>query len=193
MAQILNSDWARIYGDKDSGIWVAPKGTTLPTDLSMAFDPAFECIGWLNEDGIGFSVEKDVTDFNGYQGGGLVRRKVGKVTQKFTFTAWEESALVLSLVHADQEWTFSGTGADRIAKMNFAENQTRTVERAVIVDLQDGPYWKRYVLSALDVTFQGDVSHTNNEITGYSFEGAVIDGAVAELITNSPGVLAAAP
>ena len=33
-------------------IWVAPKGSTLPTDTATALDAAFKCLGYCSDDGL---------------------------------------------------------------------------------------------------------------------------------------------
>ena len=33
-------------------IWVAPVGSTLPTDATTALDAAFKCLGYASEDGV---------------------------------------------------------------------------------------------------------------------------------------------
>ena len=106
-----NSDFARIYGDMDTGVWLAPKGSTLPTTIKTDPVAPFAAAGWLEGD-ISMGIEKDVKEFNALQGGSLVRKKVGRVTQTITFTCLEETALVLGLVYADQAITVTGVRAE---------------------------------------------------------------------------------
>lgn len=185
----VNSDFARVYGDMGTGVWVAPKGSTLPTTLTD--DPTgFKPLGWLHEDGIDLNVEKAVKEFNALQGGSLVRKKVGKVGQTFKFQCLEETALVLGLVHADQAVTVTSG----VARINIGDNQNRTVERSIVVDTFDGSVQKRIAISAADLTFQGTISLSkNDDITGYVFEATILAGAAAYMLTNSPGVIASTP
>lgn len=192
MAYTENSDFARVYGDMETGVWLADKGSTLPTTIKT--DPAapFEAAGWLGDDGISLSIEKDKTEFNALQGGALIRKKINKVTQTITFVCLEESALVLGLVYAGQKFTYTGVGADAVAKQNITENQNRTVEKALVIDTVDGDVWDRYCFSAADITFQGEIQLANlEEMRLYQFEATVVAGAEAYHLTNSPGVLAA--
>lgn len=184
---VAHSDFARVYGDMGTGVWVAPKGSTLPTTLAADPDAAFQPLGWLHPDGMTLSIDKDVKDFNALQGGSLIRRRVGKVNQKFTFIALEETALVLGLVHAGQEVTVT-TGT---AKIDIATDQAKTVERSLVVDMFDGTYQKRFAISAADITFQGEIQLSkNDELTAYKFEASILAGATAYMLTNSPGVVA---
>lgn len=46
----------------EGAIFVAPAGTTVPTDANSALDPAFKCLGYVTDDGI--------TEPNAYDAGG---------------------------------------------------------------------------------------------------------------------------
>lgn len=187
MAYESHSDYARIYADLGTGVWLAPKGTTLPTTLTTDPEAPFKAVGWLSADtGITLSVDKDVKEFNALQGGSLIRRKVGKVTQKFKFACLEETAQVLQLVFADQAVTVT-TG---VAKINIAANQTKTVERSMVIDAFDGAVQKRIAVSAADITFTGEIPlATAEDLTVYEFEATILAGAEAYMLTNSPGVI----
>ena len=58
----------RSYGDLASGVYVAPKGTTLPTDVTTALNASFIDLGWLHEDGIQESQTADNVEFTAWQG-----------------------------------------------------------------------------------------------------------------------------
>lgn len=193
MAYTSNRENGRVFGDIGTGVWVAPKGTTLPTTLTE--DPeGFEPFGWLSDDGIQRSVEKDVQEYNALQGGSLIRKKVSTVTQTYTFTCLEESALVLGLVNSGQEITVTGTGAEAVARQNINEGQNVTVERALVIDAVDGDIRERTVLSAVDITFQGEVAIAHNEdMRMYEFEASLLAGAEAYVMSNAPGVTGVVP
>ena len=55
-------------GVKGGYVFSAPEGTTLPTDIETALDPAFKCLGFISEDGYVETVEEDsndIVDMNG--------------------------------------------------------------------------------------------------------------------------------
>lgn len=180
MAKVYDN--IRIYGDLDSGVWVAPKGTTLPTALD-APGVDFTEVGWLSEDGIGFDRSTDAVSHRAYQGATLVRRKKTSVEDTFTFQCLEETAVVLGLYYAGQEPTVA-TG---VATINVS-NQTASDERAFVVDVVDGDYTKRYVVPVGSVE-GGSVAHSNSEMTVYEFT-VTIQGDY-DIITDSPGVAGA--
>lgn len=189
MAYTENRENVRVYGDMDTGVWIAPVGSTLPTDLTT--DPAepFEAAGWLSDDGIKLEVDKDIEEYNALQGGSLVRKKVSKVTQKVTFQCLEETATILSLVHSGAAVTKTATGA-AFASQDFGSDQARTVERALVIDAVDGEFRERRLMSAADITFMGEINLAHNtEMRVFAFEATLLAGSVATLMTNSPGVL----
>lgn len=49
-------------GVKGGYVFSAPTGTTLPTDIETALDTAFECLGFISEDGYVETVEEDSND-----------------------------------------------------------------------------------------------------------------------------------
>lgn len=177
MAKVYDN--IRIYGDLDSGVYVAPKGTTLPTDLDTPAD--FTELGWLSEDGISVDRSEEATTHRAYQGGTIVRRKKTSVEDSFTFQCLEETATVLGLYYAGA----TPTVQDGVAKIEV-KNQTRTDERAWVVDVVDGNVKKRYVVPVGTVS-TGSVVHSNSEMTVYEFT-VTIQGDY-EVITNSPGVV----
>ncbi len=191
MAYTSVSDNVRVYGDDQTGVWVAPKGTTLPTDLTTDPGAGFKALGWLSAEGIALNVDKDIKEFNALQAGALVRTKVGKVVQKFTFTCYEDTATILGLMFSGQTFTKVGTGSAAHAEMNFGANQNATTIRAFVVDAVDGAYRDRYIISAGDCTFTGEVFIAkNDDLRQVKFEVKVIADAVSKKLTNSPGVMA---
>ncbi len=55
-------------GVKGGYIFSAPEGTDLPTDIKTKLDPAFECLGFISEDGYVETVDEDsddIVDING--------------------------------------------------------------------------------------------------------------------------------
>jgi hypothetical protein len=177
-------DNIRIYGDLDSGVWVAPKGTEGPADLDAP--TGFEELGWLSEDGISFERSEDATTHRAYQGATIVRRKKTSVEDSFTFQCLEETAETLGLYYSGQTPVVTGTGESAIATITVAD-QARSDERAFVVDVVDGDVVKRYVIPSATVS-GGTVAHSNADMTVYEFTGT-IQGDYT-IITNSPGVVA---
>lgn len=169
---------ARIYGDKASGVWVADKGTTGPTDLST---PAgFVELGWLSEDGISFDREEDATSHRAYQGATLIRRKTNSVEDSFTFQCLEETADVLGLYYKGATPSVSAG----VATISVTD-QAKQDDRAFVVDVVDDTVTKRYVIASASVS-GGSIAHSNSELTVYEFT-ATIQGDY-KILTNATAV-----
>ena len=180
MAKVYDN--IRVYGDLESAVYVAPKGSTLPTDLNEPAAPLVE-LGWLSEDGINENRSEDVQTFRAYQGGTIVRRKKTSVEDSITFQCLEETATVLGLRYAGVE-PVQGSG---VATITVA-NQTKDDPRAFVVDVVDGDYTKRYVIP-VGYVGTGSVVHSNSAMTVYEFT-VTIQGDY-DIITDSPGVVGA--
>lgn len=174
-------DNIRVYGDLDSAVYVAAKGSTLPTTLDAPAAPFTE-VGWLAEDGITEERSEDATTFRAYQGGTIVRRKKTSVEDSITFQCLEETATVLGLRYAGQAATVA-TGVATIT----VKDQTKDDTRAFVIDVVDGDYTKRYVIATGSVG-SGSVVHSNSAMTIYEFT-VTIQGDYT-IITDSPGVVA---
>lgn len=153
----------RIYGDDAGGVWVAPKGTTGPTDLA-APGVGFVEAGWLSEDGVDLDRNESINDFFGWQGGAIVRSKRTSVKDSFHFVCLEETATTLGLYYAGVSPT-TGTGVDHFA----ITDQTKSDERAWVVDFFDGDIQKRLVVPSGEVTARATVPHKNSDLTMYDF------------------------
>lgn len=173
-------DNVRVYGDLDSAVYVADKGSTLPEDLSAPGD-GFTELGWLSEDGIGDNRSEDAQTFRAYQGGTIVRRKTTSVEDTITFQCLEETATVLGLRYAGQEPEV----ADGVARIKV-QNQTAENARAFVIDVTDNGITKRYAIPVGHVG-TGAVAHSNSAMTVYEFT-ITIQGDY-EIITDSPGVV----
>lgn len=200
MAYTDNAEFARIYGDQGTGVWITKTGKVLEAGLPTALktDPgvAFAAAGWLGEDGIGLNIDKDIKEFNALQGGKLIKKKTLKVTQTVTFVMLEETALTLGLVYAEAGITVTGAGTlldPKVARQNISDNQTKTIERSLVIDNVDGDTWDRYCIEAADLTFKGEiVLSKNDDIRAFKIEATILDGAAYHL-TNSAGVTAGYP
>jgi hypothetical protein len=83
-----NYDNIRVYADDATAVWLAPKGTVMPTTLE-APGAAFEEVGWLSEDGITEGRSVEVTKVKAFQGGKTVRSRPKSTERTLKFTALE--------------------------------------------------------------------------------------------------------
>lgn len=177
-----NADNVRIYGGLDDAVWIAPLGTTLPTDLVLELPSPWVELGWLAEDGIPLSMTTDVQSFRGHQGGSLLRRKVVSTEKGISFTALEESPVVWKLYYGagDPVETEAGSGVARVDLPESVGSQSY----AAVVQLNDEDVTKFLCVERLDIGDREDVAHSGTDLTGYGISGSIIGDAY--LLTNAP-------
>lgn len=152
------------YGGDASGVWVAPKGTTGPTDLTAPSAPHKE-LGWLSEDGVSVARDEDRQTFRAHQGGKIVKRKTASVDESIKFQCLETNAVVLGLLYKGATPTIT-TG---VARYTVA-NQTVNDERSWVVDeIGDDGSTLRYVIPNGTVGLTADIVFKTDEMTVYEF------------------------
>lgn len=181
-----HAEWARIYGDLGTGIWLAPEGTDLPEGLELDPGAPFVPSGWLEDSGIEMETSKDQTKINALQGGTLIKQRVGKVEKSISFTTLEDSALVAELAYMNKVEVTGG-----IAKQEIGLDQARSARRVMLVDAVEGNVVDRHACALVEVTFTGTVKLADlGGVRAHKFEATPIGSVIR--ITNSPGMLAVA-
>lgn len=175
-----NLDNIRIYDGEAGAVFVAPKGTTGPTDLT-APPAGFAEVGWISEDGIDESLDQSAEVFRAWQGAKVVRRKVTQSERTFRFQALEENLVTHGLKYRGQTPTIVGEVARTEVK-----NQTAQDTRAWVFDVLDGDVHKRFVVPSGDYTMTGAIQYRNSSMTIHEFE-VTPTGDYIEL-TNDPAI-----
>lgn len=182
---VATKDLANILGGggDDSAVWVAAKGSTLPTTLADPVSP-FESVGWLSTDGVSFGRSEDRNVFRGHQGGAIVKRKTASVDDTFKFQCLETTALTLGLLYKGRTPTVA-TGVATIT----VTNQAVPDERAWVIDefLDDGSVM-RYVIPVGSAELTAEVAWKTDDMTVYEFTVGVNGDYF--VITDAPAVVA---
>ncbi len=143
----------RLYGDLENSVWVAPKGSTMPTALTALAAP-FNEVGWISEDGVTEAIEQSDETFRAWQGATVVRKSITSSDRTFTFSALETNAVTQGLKYRGQVPTVA-TGVSKIT----VKDQTKNDERAWVIDLFDGEFQKRYVIPKGFYVISGEQAH----------------------------------
>jgi hypothetical protein len=86
-------------------VYVAPKGTTLPSDATTALGNSFTCLGFVSEEGLTNNNEMDVSEIKAW-GGVIVYRSLNGLNDNFTLALIEsENVDVLKNVYGDTNVT----------------------------------------------------------------------------------------
>jgi len=168
----VNAELARIFGSDIDAIHLAPLGTTLPTTIDGALDPAFEDVGWLNGDGITESLTGSVEKKRGHQGNGVVRTRINEPGTTVTFVALETKAQTNELRYHEK----TAATATGVRKATRGPGQ-RISKRAAVIDIfdaDDTTVKERYAIPVLEIAPNGDKQMTAAEIAAYPFIGEII-------------------
>lgn len=88
-------------------LFVAPAGTTVPTDASSALDPAFANLGYVSDEGLVNGIETDVEDVFAW-GGDNVLSDQTTFMEMFTFNLIETNVEVAKLYYGEDNVTVDG-------------------------------------------------------------------------------------
>ena len=174
----VNSELARIFGSDSDAIYLAPLGTTLPTTIDGALDPAFEDIGWLHADGITETLTGSKGVIRGHQGQGVVRTTMSESGTTFGFHALESKPLTKKLRYYEKNVDTATAG---VRKVTRSAGQRVSAMAAVIdvFDADDVTVKERHVIERLEITPDGDRVYTGTDIAGFPFMGEVIGDYVS--------------
>ena len=181
-------DAIRVYGDLDSEVFWAPKGSTLPTSITTDPTDPFWAFGWLSEDGVSLSVSTDVEKFKGWQGGTTLRTKVTSTEKTVTVQALQETPGVTGLYYGHGDATVTGSGATALARIDLPES-IPTIEGAAVFKFVDAGVQKWLCCELVQISDRGEVAHQNSSMTLYEFTLEIIGDSY--ILTNAPAYLEA--
>lgn len=144
-------------------VYVAPAGTTLPTDATTALDEAFVNLGYVSEDGLVESIETDTTDITAW-GGDTVLSGQTSFSATYTVNLLETSPEVMKLLYGEDNVTASG---DALTSVNVTAD---VLDKCVVVfevALTGGRIERIVLPSAQIVDRSGEVSYTDGEAIVY--------------------------
>lgn len=145
-------------------VFVAPKGTTLPTDATTALDVTkFVCLGYVSEDGLTNNNEMDVSAIKAW-GGAIVYRSLTELDDNFALTLIEsENTNVLKAVYGDSNVTTDGNGTIKV-EVKAEDPQ----ERVWVFDLAlRGNRAKRIVIPDGAITGREAITYNDSDAIGY--------------------------
>jgi hypothetical protein len=144
-------------------IYMAPIGSTIPTDAETALDAAFACLGYVSEDGVTNSNSPSTENIRAW-GGDNVLNLTTERPDTFQFTLIETLNVdVLKLVYGADNVT--GTLATGIT---VKANNNEQDEFILVIDMiARGGALKRVVIPDASVSEVGDITYTDDEAVGY--------------------------
>lgn len=151
-------------------MFVAPLGTTLPTDNTTALDAAFLNMGYLGEDGITFSDSADVTshpDMNG----DTIDTSQGAVEKSFTVVFVEIKKDTLAITRGSENVT------DANGMITAHDKGPSDEAHAVVFELllKNGRKWRR-IGESVKLGELGDMNVVYTDLVGREVTMAVTKG-----------------
>lgn len=168
----VNSSNARIFGSDSDAIYLAPLGTTLPTDIDSPLDPAFEDVGWLHSDGITETFTGSKSEIRGHQGQKVVRTRIETPGTQIGFHALESKAQTKGLRYDEKQVTI----ANGVRKVRRGAGQKVKARVAVVdvFDADDVTVKERHVIERFEIVSDGDRVYSGQDIAGFPFRGEII-------------------
>ncbi len=144
-------------------VYVAPIGTTLPTDATTALDNAFVCLGYVSEDGLENNNDMDVSAIKAW-GGMIVYRSLNELDDNFVLTLIEsENTDVLKAVYGSNNVTVDASGNVTVAvKADDPEENVWVFELAL-----RNSRAKRIVIADGAITAREAITYNDSDAVGY--------------------------
>ena len=145
-------------------VFVAPKGTSAPTDATSALSGSFVCLGYVSEDGLTNANDMDVSAIKAW-GGMIVYRSLNELNDTFALTLIEsENADVLKAVYGDSNVTTDSDGT-----IHVSVKSDDPQERVWVFDLSlRGSKAKRIVVEDGAITSRGEITYNDSDAIGYN-------------------------
>lgn len=139
MAAENNAD--QILVGSNGAAWVAPVGTTLPTEVDTALNASFKSLGYLSEQGPEVANSKTTQDIRAWQSFEPIASRVTEASPQVNFELMEWDYKTVPFAFGGGAITTTSSG-----KYKFTPADPSTVdERALILDVNDGDYDWRFV------------------------------------------------
>ena len=143
-------------------IFIAPVGTTLPTDSTTALNSAFVELGYASDAGVVNSESRETETIKAWGGDTVLKPFTGK-EDTFKFTLIEAlNVNALKLVYGDSNVT--GDLTNGISIKSAAEDLDY---HSFVVEMVLNGAVKRIVIPSAKVTEVGDITYADGEAIGY--------------------------
>jgi hypothetical protein len=157
--------WAPTRPDSGGVFFRAPLGTTLPTNATAPLNALFVDHGWLGEEGITISVNRDIKKHYAF-GSDLVKTTQGQFDEQLKLSFLESDPDVLETVFGAGVTLGTDGAGNRTIRV---EHKSKQLPRsAFVIHTVDGNKVRRLVVQEGAVVDVGDISYMHTDILKYS-------------------------
>jgi len=157
--------WAPTRPDSGGVFYRAPLGTTLPTNATAPLNALFVDHGWLGEEGITISVNRDIKKHYAF-GSDLVKTTQGQFDEQLKLSFLESDPDVLETVFGAGVTLGTDGAGNRTIRV---EHKSKQLPRsAFVIHTVDGNKVRRLVVQEGAVVDVGDISYMHTDILKYS-------------------------
>lgn len=172
----LNADNVRV--GLTGRIYMAPKGTTAPTDLTTAWAAGWTDLGYMSDDGVSLEYSTDVEDIGAWQSLSPVRRVLTGVDMTLGFTAIELKNETVRLY-------FPGATITTAAGVSTLTIPAAPgpAEYAFGLEWEDGTITNRLVIPRGEVTDRGGITIGRSGAVGLEMTVSAYASSAPEIAT----------
>lgn len=157
--------------NKSGYIWVAPLGTTLPTDATSELDTTFVGLGYLSEDGLTEPASFEAGDDIVAAGGDTVAQADPTFSKTWTGTCIEAlNEDLLKVAYGSSNVTVVNATSSKDGTITIKEHAGDLEHHVIVIDeMLKGGRKRRNVMADATFLITGDISHVHTALVNFEF------------------------
>lgn len=164
MATVVNQTRVGAPFDITGGIYVAPVGTPLPTDVFTPLNDDFKITGLIGEDGLTESPTRETNDIKAW-GGHLARVLQSDYAIEVTLTYIERTETSLKEVYGDDNVTIRPKDSSTLT--SIVKNAQQLPNKSRVAEMLDGQTKIRLVYPNCQIVNVGESKYAGNDLIAY--------------------------
>lgn len=149
------------------GIYLAPVGTTGPTNVSTALGAAYKSAGYIGDDGVTEANERDTTKIKAW-GGDVVKIVQSEHSVTYSFRFIEAlNGDVLKAVYGDGNVTTTAATASTGTIHEVKLKGDMLPHFAIVFEIKDGDARIRISAPDAQITEVGEITYSDEDVIGY--------------------------
>lgn len=167
----------------NADVYIAPTGTTGPSDVTTPYAAGWSAVGLLDgAEGLTETRDHDSNEFFAW-GGVLVKKTKSKFKRTIKFVALEDNETVFGLVNPGS----TRTKDDTTGLTTSVVKVPQSAEFAISFEVRDGDKIKRRTVLRADVEEIGDIKEGEEDLTVYEITVTLYPEADGTLYTELEG------